>query len=51
MEGLVQNGGIGVLDFFLRLYFGSTAIWPVLSGTLWMVGLWKIFEKSGVKGW
>ena len=44
-------GGPGLLKFILGLYFGGSGPWLILSSVLYMAGLWKLFEKSGVKGW
>lgn len=51
MESWILNGNFDFPDFFLNLVFGQTGWFYVLTGALFMVGLWKMFEKSGVKGW
>ena len=51
MERLLLDGRFDFLDFFLNLVFGQTEWFYVLAGALFMIGLWKMFEKSGVKGW
>ena len=51
MESWILNGRFDFLDFFLNLIFGQTRWFYVLSSALFMIGLWKMFEKSGVKGW
>ena len=37
--------------FFLEILFGSEELRNIIFEILFMVGLWKMFEKSGVKGW
>ncbi len=39
------------LKFFLNLFFGVTDWVFVVGRALYYVGVWKMFEKSGVKGW
>ena len=51
MEKLLLYGEFDFLDFFLRLAFGTTRWTYVVVAALSMAGLWKMFEKSGIKGW
>ena len=51
MESLILEGRFDALDFFLYLYFGTTQAWVIATLLIWTVGLWKMFEKSGLKGW
>ena len=51
MDSLYFAAKSNILNLFLNLYFGSSS-WVVIVGeVLCIVGLWKMFEKSGVKGW
>ena len=42
-----------VIKILLILLTGSTSasVPNIISSSLFLVGLWKVFEKSGVKGW
>ncbi len=51
MEGLLVNGRFNFLEFFCKLFFGGMQWHLVVIGVLYMIGLWKMFEKSGIKGW
>ena len=51
MEQFLLTGRFDFLHFILVLIFGTTSPLGVLLEALAMAGLWKIFEKSGVKGW
>ena len=51
MENLMLEGRIDLLDVLLKLMFGSSNWVECLLEALFMLGLWKMFEKSGVKGW
>ena len=51
MDGVMLYGGKEIFEIFLRLFFNSTAPLYILAHVLWMIGMWKIFEKSNVKGW
>ena len=56
MEDLLIAGRFNFQDFFLKLFFGTTvtgtADWLIVAtAILKMAGLWKIFEKSGIRGW
>lgn len=42
---------VAVGNFFLEILFGSEELRNIIFEILFMVGLWKMFEKSGVKGW
>ncbi len=39
------------LQILLTLFFQSSAIIPMATTALYMVGLWRMFKKSGLKGW
>ena len=51
MEQLLLTGRMDFVDFFLKLFFGGKEWNMVLFSLLEMIGLWKMFEKSGIRGW
>ena len=51
MNSLYLTGNTGFLSFFLTLYFNTTNWASIVGEVLSIVGLWKLLEKSGVKGW
>ncbi len=51
MNSLYLTGNTGFLSFFLNLYFNTTDWASIVVEVLSIVGLWKLLEKSGVKGW
>lgn len=53
MENLFMGGGFNIINFLLLLLFGYTYKSPYLLITegLYMTGVWKILEKSGIPGW
>ena len=51
MENLLLLGIFDFKDFFFKLFFGTTDWIFAIVSLLQMIGLWKMFEKSGVKGW
>ena len=40
-----------ILNILLSAFFGGTDSFTIVTSLLYMVGLWKMFEKSGVRGW
>ena len=40
-----------VIKLFLTIFTGTNAIPGVITSVLFMAGLWRMFEKSGLKGW
>ena len=42
---------LNIWKLFSSLYFGSSSLYTIVFQCLYMVGLWKLFEKSDVKGW
>ena len=40
-----------VLQILLTLFFSDSSIVMMALTGLYIVGLWKLFEKSGIKGW
>ena len=51
MDDLLILGRLDFVKFILNLCFGTSSLVPVIVSALTMAGLWKMFEKSGVKGW
>ena len=51
MEEILVGGKVHYLQLFLRLYFGSSDWMSILSSILFMIGAWKLLEKSGLRGW
>ena len=40
-----------VVNVLLTVFFSSSSWDGWVLSALYMVGLWKLFEKSGLKGW
>ena len=36
---------------FAEIFFGSTSLSVIIFQSLYLIGLWKIFTKSGIPGW
>ena len=51
MEQFLMTGKFDFLDFFLMLFIGNKGWYSILTAILSYVGFWKMFEKSGLKGW
>ena len=51
MERLLLDGRFDFLDFFFKLFFSSKEWLPIVFSALEMAGFWRMFEKSGIKGW
>ena len=51
MESLILGRGFDAVDFFLNVFFSSTDILFILAEVLYIVGLWRLFMKSGIPGW
>ena len=51
MEQLVLSGQFSFRELFLLLFFGSEAWLSIAANILYIIGLWKILEKSGICGW
>ena len=51
MEQLFLFGEMDFVDFFLKLFFRSNYWLVIVLVALQMLGLWRMFEKSGIKGW
>ena len=39
------------LEILCEVFFGATQLYAIVIFTLRMVGMWRLFEKSGLKGW
>ena len=40
-----------ILKRLVYLFFGSENLYFIISQALYFIGLWKLFEKSGIHGW
>ena len=40
-----------VVNLLMLIFLGTTSIIEALLRALYLVGIWKILEKSGIKGW
>ena len=40
-----------VWQVLLSMYFGGAGLYTIITQNLYYVGLWKIFQKSDIKGW
>ena len=40
-----------VLHIIEIILFGGSGAWAVITTTLYIIGLWRIFQKSDVPGW
>ena len=49
MTGVINLKAIG--NSLLRILFSTTNIFGIIVTLLFYIGLWKMFEKSGLKGW
>ena len=44
-------GNMTILQFLLSTFFGGNGWYTYIAQGLYFIGLWKIFEKSAIKGW
>ena len=51
MESWLLGGEFDVVNFLLNLYFGNKSLFMCACQIPFIIGIWKILEKSGVKGW
>ncbi len=51
MQSLFILGKFDTVEFFLTLFTGTASPFLSLLECLFMAGCWKMFEKSGVRGW
>ena len=47
----METGVFDPLEFILRLLFGSENPTSIISTVILIIGLWRMFQKSGLKGW
>lgn len=47
----IEVANMTVLKVLLSVFFGGSGLFTVITQGLYFVGLWKIFEKSDIKGW
>jgi len=50
MERLILDGTFDAPDFFMNLFLGTTVWYQALFRMLFIIGIWAVFRKSGVKG-
>ena len=51
MERFILDRKFDLFDFICKLLFDGKQWYAILFGILWIICLWRLFEKSGVKGW
>ena len=42
---------MNVLQIIAYIFFGGSGLLTIITRCLYFIGLWKIFEKSEIKGW
>ncbi|MBQ6504189.1 MAG: ABC transporter ATP-binding protein [Flexilinea sp.] len=42
---------MNILQIIATIFFGGSSILTIVTQGLYIIGLWKIFEKSDIKGW
>ncbi len=47
----VEIPQMSVLQIIAYIFFGGTELITIITQCLYFIGLWKIFEKSEIKGW
>ena len=47
----VEASDMNVWQFLLSVFFGGSSLYVIISQSLYFIGLWKIFQKSDIKGW
>ncbi len=51
MEELFMSADMSFLEIILTIIFGTAGWFTILLDVAYKIGLWKMFEKSGLKGW
>lgn len=46
-----STANLSIWQVLLSIFFGGSGLFIIVSQGLYFVGLWKIFEKSDIKGW
>ena len=47
----IEGALVTVLKALLSVFFGGSGLYIIVTQALYFLGLWKIFEKSDIKGW
>ncbi len=47
----IEGVPMTVLKALLSVFFGGSGLYIIVTQALYFLGLWKIFEKSDIKGW
>ena len=47
----VEVPHMNILQIIVYIFFGGGGLFTIISQCLYFIGLWKIFEKSDIKGW
>ena len=47
----MEEGSFSIYTFLQIFFLGSTDWLNIISSILFVIGLWKILEKSGIRGW
>ena len=47
----IEGALVTVLKAILSVFFGGSGLYIIVTQALYFLGLWKIFEKSDIKGW
>ena len=42
---------MNILQIIATIFFGGSSILTIVTQGLYIIGLWKIFQKSDIKGW
>ncbi len=51
VESLILTGVFDVREFLMRLLLGTDRWTPAVFQALYIAGVWKMLEKSGIRGW
>ncbi len=47
----IEGVPMTVLKILFSVFFGGSGLYIIVTQALYFLGLWKIFEKSDIKGW
>ncbi len=47
----IEQQQMDIWQLLLSTYFGSAGLFTIITQSLYFAGLWRIFEKSDIKGW
>ncbi len=51
MKDWYLTGTFDIIAFIKLLFWGTESLTGIIFQSLYMAGLWKMFQKSGIKGW